>query len=297
MTKRNGFGVPRLGRPDMAFLEEAIRRGASRRDLLGWFGALGIGAAAGTTLFGAAGQALAETPKHGGKARISGYSSSTTDTLDPAKGSNSTDYSRHLMFYNGLTYLDESLTPQLELAESIENDKATVWTIKLRRDVKFHDGSPLTAQDVVYSLGRHKDPSVGSKAKALAEQMAEVKASGPNEVTIRLGAPNADLPVILGTFALPHRQGRHDRLQHRHRHRPLQAARNSSRACARSVVRNDELFPEARQALPRRDRVRRHRRRLERPRQRAACRATSWTVVASVQSDARSDTHRLARRG
>ena len=39
------------------------------------------------------------------------------------------------MFYNGLTRLDETLTPQPELAESIDNDKATVWTFKLRQGV------------------------------------------------------------------------------------------------------------------------------------------------------------------
>lgn len=198
MTKRITTDVPALGAGDAAFVEDAIRRGASRRDLLAWLGAAGIGAMAGASLVGSATRALAQTPKRGGKVRIAGFATSTTDTLDPAKGSNSTDYSRQTMFYNGLTYLDESLTPQLELAESIENDKATLWTIKLRRDVRFHDGSPLTAADVVYSLGRHKDPAVASRAKSLADQIVEVKATGPNEVQIRLAAPNADLPVIFG---------------------------------------------------------------------------------------------------
>lgn len=188
----------RFGPADSAFVEEAIRRGASRRDLLAWFGAAGMNAAAAGPIIGSASRVLAETPKRGGKIRIAAFATATTDTLDPAKGSNSTDYSRQTMFYNGLTYLDGTLTPQLELAESIENDKATVWTIKLRKDVRFHDGSPLTAADVVYSLGRHKDPAVGSKAKALADQIAEVKATAPNEVQIRLVAPNADLPVIFG---------------------------------------------------------------------------------------------------
>ena len=143
-------------------------------------------------------RALAETPKKGGKLRVAGFASSTTDTLDPAKGSNSTDYSRDTTFYNGLTVLDEHLAPQLDLAESIENEKATLWTIKLRKDVRFHDGKPLTSADVVYSLMRHKDPAVGSKAKSLAEQMIEVKATGPNEVQIKLASPNADLPVVFG---------------------------------------------------------------------------------------------------
>lgn len=198
MTKRITTDVPLLGAGDAAFVDDAIRRGASRRDLLAWLGAAGIGAMAGAALIGGTTRALAQAPRKGGKVRIAGFATSTTDTLDPAKGSNSTDYSRQTMFYNGLTYLDESLTPQLELAESIENDKATLWTIKLRKDVRFHDGSPLTAADVVYSLARHKDPAVASKAKSLADQIAEVKATGPNEVQIRLAAPNADLPVIFG---------------------------------------------------------------------------------------------------
>lgn len=198
MTKRSGFEIPGLGMSDARFVEDAIRRGATRRDLLSWFGAAGIGAMAGASLIGSATQALAETPKKGGRIRVAGYASSTTDTLDPAKGSNSTDYSRHTMFYNGLTVLDEHLAPQLDLAESIESEKATLWTIKVRKDVRFHDGSPLTAQDVVFSLSRHMDGAVASKAKALAAQMQEIKATGPNEVQIRLASANADLPVLFG---------------------------------------------------------------------------------------------------
>jgi peptide/nickel transport system substrate-binding protein len=47
---------------------------------------------------------------------------------------------------------------------------------------------------------RHKNPATASKAKVLADQIEDVTATGPNEVTIRLSAPNADLPVVLGTY-------------------------------------------------------------------------------------------------
>jgi peptide/nickel transport system substrate-binding protein len=47
---------------------------------------------------------------------------------------------------------------------------------------------------------RHKNPATASKAKVLADQIESVTASGANEVTIRLTSPNADLPVILGTY-------------------------------------------------------------------------------------------------
>jgi peptide/nickel transport system substrate-binding protein len=189
-----------LGASDSAAIRSALQRGATRRDVMRWLMASGMSIAVAGSIVTSATRALAETPKRGGKIRVAGLSSSTADTVDPAKQSLSTDYSRCNMFYNGLTTLDEHLTPQLELAESIANDKATVWTIKLRKGVRFHDGKPLTAADVVYSLQRHKDPKVGSKAKPLAAQMKEIKAVGSDEVRITLEAPNADLPVVLGTF-------------------------------------------------------------------------------------------------
>jgi len=181
-------------------LMRAIRGGASRRDLLGLMAGLGLGATLGGSLIGAATTAHAQTAKKGGKIRVAGFGSSTADTLDPAKQSYSTDYCRCTMFYNGLTELDDVMAPKLALAESIQNDKATVWTIKLRRGVQFHDGKELTSEDVVFSLKRHHDPAVGTKAKALADQMKEIVATGKHEVKITLAAPNADLPVILGTY-------------------------------------------------------------------------------------------------
>jgi peptide/nickel transport system substrate-binding protein len=162
-----------------------------------------LGAVAGGALLAGgmpAAQSQTETPKRGGRIRVSGTSTSTADTLDPAKQSLSTDYARCNMFYNGLTTLDGSLTPQPALAESWENEGAKVWVFRLRRGVTFHDGKPLTAADVVFSLTRHKDTATASRARSLAMQMSEIVADGSNAVRITLEAPNADLPVVLGTF-------------------------------------------------------------------------------------------------
>jgi peptide/nickel transport system substrate-binding protein len=86
------------------------------------------------------------------------------------------------------------------LAESWDHRDATVWTFRLRSGVTFHDGKPLTAEDVVFSLARHRDPATASRARSLAMQMKEIVAAGPREVRITLEAPNADLPVVLATF-------------------------------------------------------------------------------------------------
>lgn len=124
---------------------------------------------------------------------------SATDTLDPAKGSNSADYIRQFMFYSGLTELDKSMAVNNALAESIDSSDGITWQIKLRNGVLFHDGKPLTADDVVWSLSRHKDPAVASNAFKLAEQFSVIKAVNPQEVQLVLSAANFDLPAMLAT--------------------------------------------------------------------------------------------------
>jgi len=187
----------RLSTSDQQRVLQALARGASRREVLKILLSMGVMAASAGSLVAMSTKAHAQQPKKGGRIRAATPSSSTADTLDPAKGAHATDYTRHCMLYSGLTQLDATLTPQPALAEEIRNDKATVWTFKLRKDAKFHDGSPLTPADVVYSLNRHKDAATASKVKSVADQFTEVKAGGPNEVKVTLAGPNADLPVIL----------------------------------------------------------------------------------------------------
>ncbi|MFN3468676.1 MAG: ABC transporter substrate-binding protein [Novosphingobium sp.] len=160
----------------------------SRRGLLG-------GLAAGAAL--APATRLAGKPRMGGRVRVAGIVASTADTLDPARAGNSSDYMRMFLLYSGLTQYDQGLLVKAGLAESIETDDNVRWIIRLRRGVHFHNGKALTADDVVYSLLRHRDPAVGSKVKAVAEQFMSARRIGPLEVELRLVGPNPDIPVIL----------------------------------------------------------------------------------------------------
>jgi peptide/nickel transport system substrate-binding protein len=189
-----------VGPHESVRMMDALTRGASRRDVLAMLLAGGMQAGLAGGLATLAGEAHAQTPRRGGRIRVAGAASAVSDTLDPARQANHTDYIRGNMFYNGLTALDGNLVPQPALAEEFTTKDAKTWVFKLRKGVTFHDGKPLTPADVVFSVLRHKDPATGSKAKVLADQIEEVTASGPNEVTFRLASPNADLPVILGTF-------------------------------------------------------------------------------------------------
>ncbi len=179
---------------------DLLKRGATRREVLAMLLAGGMQATLAGSLAGVAVKAHAETPKRGGRIRVAVATAAASDTLDPAKQSNQNDYVRCNMVYSGLTSLDRSLTPRAALAESFNTTDAKTWVFTLRKGVTFHDGKALSPADVVYSIMRHKDPATASKAKVLAEQIESVKATGPNEVTVVLTSPNADLPVILGTF-------------------------------------------------------------------------------------------------
>ncbi|MEH3087101.1 MAG: ABC transporter substrate-binding protein [Xylophilus ampelinus] len=189
-----------VGPQESRRMMDFLQRGASRRDILGMLMAGGMQAGLAGSLSTLALSAHAQTPRRGGRIRVAGATAAASDTLDPAKQSNQTDYSRCNMLYNGLTSLDASLSPQPALAQSFTTQDAKTWVFTLRKGVVFHDGKSLAPADVVYSLMRHKNPATASKAKVLAEQIDSVTASGPNEVTVVLGSPNADLPVILGTF-------------------------------------------------------------------------------------------------
>jgi len=182
---------------DTAAVENAIRRGASRRELLKMLMASGVAFTAGSGLLLRAGQAVAATPVTGGHLKAAGWSSSTADTLDPAKASLSTDYTRCCAFYNRLTFLDENGDIQMELAEAVESDDARTWQVKLKPDVTFHDGKTLSAADVVFSMSRHLDEAVGSRVNSIAKQMVEISAEDDLTVKIVLAEPNADLPTIL----------------------------------------------------------------------------------------------------
>lgn len=76
-------------------------------------------------------------------------------TIDPAKITDYTEYMAAVNLYDGLVTVDSQGQIQPLLAESWEvSDDATVFTFHLKEGATFHDGSPVTAEDVVYSVRR-----------------------------------------------------------------------------------------------------------------------------------------------
>ena len=186
---------------DQDVVKAMLNSGATRREVMGWLMASGATIAMAGSVVTAASDAVAATPKRGGKLRFAWDLHGPSDTMDPILFTSSIDYARGRINYNNLTRLQEDLTAGPELAESFEaNDDATEWVFKLRKGVEFHDGSKFSADDVIYSMNRHIGEDSASKAKVLVGDVTEWVKDDDHTVRAKLSAPNAELPVILGTF-------------------------------------------------------------------------------------------------
>ena len=188
---------------DIKDLEKAAREGKlDRRDFMKRAAALGLAAPFATSLLSQS--VHAATPKRGGRYVQGSAHGSTTDSLDPGTHENGFMTSVVFAYANQLfeTDMNGKLVP--ELAESFEANKdATVWVIKLRKGVEFHNGKSMTADDVIASLNHHRGEDSKSAGKSLLDPIVEMKKTGTHEVTFKLGAGNADFPVILSDYHFP----------------------------------------------------------------------------------------------
>jgi peptide/nickel transport system substrate-binding protein len=102
-----------------------------------------------------------------------------------------------------LTWSDENLELQPRIAESWEpNEDGSVWTIKIRQGVTFHDGATLTAEDVATTLNTHADPDNGSPGlSALSGTLSKGGAKAVDESTVEftLDAPNGNFPYLVSS--------------------------------------------------------------------------------------------------
>jgi peptide/nickel transport system substrate-binding protein len=128
--------------------------------------------------------------------------SGETLSPDPARLLSISDVYHARMIYEPFVGADSAMQPIPWLAESWEvNPEATEWTFKVRQGVKFHDGSPLTADDVVYTFRRLLDPKTESPA---ASELGTIKpeafqAADASTVKVKLDSPIVELPSILAT--------------------------------------------------------------------------------------------------
>ena len=95
--------------------------------------------------------------------------------------------------------VDNQLQPLL--ASSWEATDDVTYVYQIRSDVNFSDGTPMTMDDVLFSLGRNMDPEAGSYLSWLFDNVDSIEQTGEWELTVHLKEPSATWQYVPATTA------------------------------------------------------------------------------------------------
>jgi peptide/nickel transport system substrate-binding protein len=138
--------------------------------------------------------AATSTPTHGGS--ITTISEAYLPaTFDPGNASIDAYFA---MIYDTLVYQD-TVSGQIKprLAQSLSSTDATVWTLKLRPNVMFTDGTPLDASAVEFNLARIGAPTSTAQVKVTPWPIASMTVVNPTTLTMTLTGPLGSFPETL----------------------------------------------------------------------------------------------------
>lgn len=132
--------------------------------------------------------AAAEAAARAGTLRIAMQAITTTD---PAFVQSDSDILVAGHVYDYLVDVDpaNNIIPRLATSWTVSDDGLT-YVFKLAEGVTFHDGAPLTAEDVVWTFDRLRDPKLELPTASLYSKIANIAATGDLEVTFTLSQPN-----------------------------------------------------------------------------------------------------------
>lgn len=102
----------------------------------------------------------------------------------------------------GLMRQNEDMTLSPALAERVDYPDETTAVFTIRDGVSFWDGTPLTAEDVAFSLNRHLDPEAGSYwGVPFYDNVESIEVTGDLEVTVSFSQPDSLFERMLATAA------------------------------------------------------------------------------------------------
>jgi peptide/nickel transport system substrate-binding protein len=121
-------------------------------------------------------------------------------TLDPHANNESFNNSQLGHLYDTLTWRGKDYAMKPGLATSWENVSPTKWIVKLRHGVKFHDGTPLTAEDVIFSHERAK--TADSTFRLYANQAGTIRKIDDHTLEFTTPVPNPVMHESLGNISI-----------------------------------------------------------------------------------------------
>ncbi len=188
--------------------------------------------------------------RRGGNLKVGLTGGSGSDTLDPHNGLTYLDTARAQSLYQPLLQLNTQAQAEFVLAEDISPHGSTSeWIIKLRPGITFHDGKPLTADDVIFTLRRIITGKLTGATPLGPIDIKNLKALDKHTVKVPMTSPYGSFLDQLGLLVLPvHRAGRL-RPEDAQRHRRFQVQELHARPAKR--VRQEPRLLEGGTALRR----------------------------------------------
>lgn len=119
------------------------------------------------------------------------------NNLDPRFGTDDASQKVHQLIFDNFMELDDHLRVVPKLAESLEHPDPLTYVATLRKGVRFHDGSELTADDVTFTFGQFLDPAFVSPRKGGYRELQSVTAPDAHTVVFTLKQPFASFPINL----------------------------------------------------------------------------------------------------
>ncbi|HLU73990.1 MAG TPA: ABC transporter substrate-binding protein [Nonomuraea sp.] len=177
----------------------------TRRRILQAGGVLGVAALL-TACGGGSPGVQPSTTTGGGTLRVGALGRTGAITRDPhGTQSNESDYLIVSLLYDTLTIpaLKPNTAPRLAASWTHSDDLKT-WRFELAEGASFHDGSPVTAQDAVFSLRRLRETPAGA-SRLPGIEARNITADGDRTVVLVSDYANAELPLLtrLTTFVVP----------------------------------------------------------------------------------------------
>ena len=191
---------------DNALIDEFLTGQASRADFLRHASVIGLSATAIGAALGTAGLRSTCSGSHAGRqgrrpAPARHHPRPRQETMEPHQFADHGTLATGTICGEFLTATnqDNTLSPRLALSWKPNKD-GTQWAFNLRQGVKFQDGSPFTAADVIATFNRNTDPNGGGGALSAFKGVLKAgnikAANGGKTVVFSLDAPTAAFPYL-----------------------------------------------------------------------------------------------------
>jgi peptide/nickel transport system substrate-binding protein len=190
---------PQIAQPSRSGLltrRQVLRMGTASAGALVVSG--GLAACGGSQVAAKKAPAASGPVQRGGTITVGFIGNGTAETLNPEQAVIAADISRSQCIFDPFVRFLPDATLGYVLIDSLEpNSTADVWTLRLKDGIRFHDGSPLTADDTMFTFRFYAQAGSTVPLAAQSVDLASMRKLDGLTVQLPLKSPNSDFPYFL----------------------------------------------------------------------------------------------------